>query len=230
MASPGSSLHPMPPSVTHLPGLTCNGSTRFGPVSDAHEGLKSAIAAVLAGASWQRCRTHFARNLLTRVPKHSQDLVAAAVRSVFAQPTPEEVHAQHRRVVEQLVQRFPQAAAMLEEAGPDILAFAAFPKEHWRQIWSNNPQERLNKELRRRTDVVGIFPNREAIIRLVGAVLCEQHDDWAVARPSMSQESLAGAVRKQESQQITEAGRPQLDRPAAWSPKEMTRCPTRTPP
>ncbi len=183
-------------------------------VSDAHEGLKSAIAAVLTGASWQRCRTHFARNLLTRVPKHAQDLVAAAVRSIFAQPTPEEVHAQHARVVAQL-ERFPKAAVMLEEAGPDILAFAAFPKEHWRQIWSNNPQERLNKELRRRTDVVGIFPNRDSIIRLVGAVLCEQHDDWAVARRYMSQESLARAVGGQEPQQITEAGTPQLASAAA---------------
>ena len=183
-------------------------------VSDAHEGLKSAIAAVLTDASWQRCRTHFARNLLTRVPKHAQDLVAAAVRSIFAQPTPEEVHAQHARVVAQL-ERFPKAAVMLEEAGPDILAFAAFPKEHWRQIWSNNPQERLNKELRRRTDVVGIFPNRDSIIRLVGAVLCEQHDDWAVARRYMSQESLARAVGGQEPQQITEAGTRQIASAAA---------------
>lgn len=183
-------------------------------VSDAHEGLKSAIAAVLTGASWQRCRTHFARNLLTRVPKHAQDLVAAAVRSIFAQPTPEEVHAQHARVVAQL-ERFPKAAVMLEEAGPDILAFAAFPKEHWRQIWSNNPQERLNKELRRRTDVVGIFPNRDSIIRLVGAVLCEQHDDWAVARRYMSQESLARAVGGQEPLQIKEEGTRQLASAAA---------------
>lgn len=183
-------------------------------VSDAHEGLKSAIAAVLTGASWQRCRTHFARNLLTRVQKNAQDLVAAAVRSIFAQPTPEEVHAQHARVVAQL-KPFAKAAEMLEEAGPDILAFAAFPKEHWRQIWSNNPQERLNKELRRRTDVVGIFPNREAIIRLVGAVLCEQHDDWAVARRYMSQESLARAVGGQEPQQITEAGTRQIASAAA---------------
>ncbi|MBP7126095.1 transposase [Myxococcota bacterium] len=183
-------------------------------VSDAHECLKAAVAAVLPGASWQRCRTHFARNLLTRVPKSAQPLVAAALRSIFAQPSPEDVRAQHVRVVAQ-IERFPQAAALLEEAGPDILAFAAFPKEHWRQIWSNNPQERLNKKLRRRTGVVGIFPDREAIIRLVGAVLCEQHDDWAVARRPMSQESLAGSVRKQDSQQITEAGMPQLDSPAA---------------
>jgi transposase-like protein len=191
--------------TTFLRGLVARGLSGVQlAVSDAHEGLKAAIAAVLPGASWQRCRTHFARNLLTRVPKQAQDLVAAAVRSIFAQPSPEEVHAQHARVVAQL-ERFPQAAELLEEAGPDILAFAAFPKEHWRQIWSNNTQERLNRELRRRTDVVGIFPNRDAIIRLVGAVLCEQHDDWAVARRYMSQESLARTAKGPEYQQIVEA-------------------------
>jgi len=139
-------------------------------ISDAHEGLKAAIAAVLPGAGWQRCRTHFARNLLSRVPKSAQDFVAALNRSIFAQPNAEEVWAQHARVVEQLFGRFHQAAALLEEAGADILAFTAFPKEHWRQIWSNNPQERLIKEIRRRTNVVSIFPNRETVIRLVGAV------------------------------------------------------------
>jgi transposase-like protein len=162
-------------------------------VSDAHPGLKEAIAAVLPGAAWQRCRTHFMRNLLTRVPKAAHGLVATLVRSIFAQPTAEEVWAQQGRVVEQLAARFPQAAQLLEEAGPDILAFAAFPAEHWRQLWSNNPQERLIREIRRRTDVVGIFPDRAAIIRLVGAVLAEQNDEWAVARRYMSAESLAKA-------------------------------------
>jgi transposase-like protein len=179
-------------------------------ISDAHEGLKAAIAAVLPGASWQRCRTHFMRNLLTRVAKSTQDFVAAAVRSIFAQPSPEEVHAQHRRVVAQLEKGFPQASALLEEAGPDVLAFAAFPKEHWRQIWSNNPQERLNKELRRRTDVVGIFPNRAAVIRLVGAVLCEQNDEWIDTRRYMSQDSLQRAIRPQERQQLEEAANKQI--------------------
>jgi putative transposase len=160
-------------------------------VSDAHAGLREAVAAVLPGASWQRCRTHFIRNLLTRVPKSAQGLVATLVRSVFAQPDAASTLAQHARVVEQLQERFPAAADLLADAAGDLLAFTAFPKEHWRQIWSNNPQERLNKELRRRTDVVGIFPNRDAVVRLVGAVLAEQHDEWAVARRYMSAESLA---------------------------------------
>jgi transposase-like protein len=159
-------------------------------ISDAHQGLKAAIAKALPGASWQRCRTHFARNLLSRVPRSAQDLVAAMNRSIFAQITAEEVRRQHGRVIKQLCERFPQAAELLEEAAEDILAFTAFPKEHWRQIWSNNPQERLIREIRRRTDVVSIFPNREAIIRLVGAVLAEQDDEWLCARRYMSLHSM----------------------------------------
>jgi putative transposase len=159
-------------------------------ISDSHEGLKQAIAAVLPGAGWQRCRVHFLRNLLTRVPKSMQTLVATLVRSIFAQPEQEAVWAQHGRIVEQLQERFPQAAALLADVGSEVLAFADFPKEHWRQIWSNNPQERLNREVRRRTDVVGIFPNRAAVLRLVGAVLAEQHDEWAVARRYLSVDSL----------------------------------------
>ncbi len=162
-------------------------------ISDAHPGLVDAIASTLPGASWQRCRTHFLRNLLTRVPKSAGPFVATLVRSIFAQPDAAAVHAQFDRVIEQLAERFPAAAEMLEGAGPDILAFTSFPQPHWRQIWSNNPQERLNKEIRRRTDVVGIFPNRDAVIRLVGMVLCEQHDEWAVVRRYMSAESLAKA-------------------------------------
>ncbi len=155
-------------------------------VSDAHPGLRDAIDSVLRGASWQRCRTHFVRNLLTRVPKAAHAIVATYVRTIFMQPDAESVRAQHARTVEQLRNRFPKAAALLEEAAEELLAFTAFPKEHWRQIWSNNPQERLNREIRRRTDVVGIFPNRDSIIRLVGAVLCEIHDDWAVVRRYMT--------------------------------------------
>src|SRR5881296_3535271 len=163
--------------------------------SDAHPGLVDAIAATLTGASWQRCRTHFMRNLLTRVPKSAQGFVATMVRSIFAQPDADSVLEQHSRIAAQLEGRFPEAAALLEQAGPEILAFTSFPKEHWRQLWSNNSLERLNKEIRRRTDVVGIFPNRAAVIRLVGAVLAEQNDEWAVAsRRYMSVESLAKAL------------------------------------
>ena len=162
-------------------------------ISDAHGGLKDAIAAVLPGAAWQRCRTHFMRNLLARVPKSAHGIVAPLVRSIFDQPDAEAVWAQHGRIVAQLEGRFDAAAELLADAAHEILAFTAFPKPHWCQIWSNNPQERLNKEVRRRTDVVGIFPNRAAVIRLVGAVLAEQHDEWQVARRYMSQESLATA-------------------------------------
>ncbi len=134
------------------------------------------------------------RNLLTRVPKSVQPFVATMVRTIFAQPSATEVAAQLARVCEQLGVRFPQVAAMLEAAAPDVTAFAAFPTEHWRQIWSNNPQERLNREIRRSSDVVGIFPNRDAVIRLVGMVLAEQHDEWAVARRYMSGGSLAAVT------------------------------------
>ena len=151
-------------------------------ISDAHQGLKNAIATVFAGASWQRCRTHFMTNLLTRVPKRSQPGVATMVRTIYKQLSPEEVHAQADRVIVQLQEHFPQAAQMLADALPDILAFTAFPVSHWQKLWSNNPLERLNKEIRRRTDVVGIFPNRAATRRLVGAVLAEQHDEWAEGR------------------------------------------------
>jgi putative transposase len=133
------------------------------------------------------------RNLLTRVPKAAQALVATLVRTIFAQSDATQVQAQFGRVVDQLESQFPAAAEFLIGAQSDLLAFASFPVEHWRQIWSNNNQERLNKELRRRTDVVGIFPNRPALIRLAGAVLAEQHDEWAVARRYMSAESLAKA-------------------------------------
>jgi len=161
-------------------------------ISDDHTGLVDAIASVLPGASWQRCRTHYLKNLLTKVPKSSQSMVAAMVRTIFTQPTPGEVQAQHRRVVDHLHQvGLLDAADHLDQAANDILTFTGFPKAHWRQIWSNNPQERLNKEIRRRTNVVGIFPTRGSVIRLVGALLAEQHDEWAIARRYMSLESLA---------------------------------------
>ncbi|MGH2876692.1 MAG: IS256 family transposase [Solirubrobacteraceae bacterium] len=159
-------------------------------VSDAHQGLRDAIAAVFTGAAWQRCRTHFMTNLLTRVPKSAQPMVATVVRSIFEQPSGDEVRAQHARVVAQLTPRFPDAARLLADAAHEVLAFAAFPQPHWRKVRSNNPQERLNLEIRRRTDVVGIFPNRQAVVRLVGAVLAEQHDEWLVGRRYLADESL----------------------------------------
>ena len=174
--------------------------------SDAHPGLVDAIAATLPGAGWQRCRTHAMRNLLTRVPKSAQSFVATMVRTIFAQPDAQTVHEQHRRIVDQLEQRFPEAAAPLEEAAADLLAFTSFPKEHWRQLWSNNSLERLNKEIRRRTDVVGIFPDRPSVIRLVGAVLAEQNDEWAVAsRRYMSAESIAKALHDPEPGESADA-------------------------
>jgi putative transposase len=179
-------------------------------ISDAHCGLTDAVAAVLPGASWQRCRTHFMRNLLSRVPKSAHGIVAPLVRSIFDQPDADSVWAQHARIVEQLEGRFDAAAELLAEAAGDILAFAAFPKAHWRQIWSNNPHERLNKEVRRRTDVVGIFPNRAAVIRLVGAVLAEQHDEWQVCRRYMSHDSLTAARKRPDAPANDQEDQPAL--------------------
>ena len=173
-------------------------------ISDAHQGLKGAIAAVLHGASWQRCRVHFIRNLLALVPKSAAEMVAATVRTVFAQPDAESAREQWRAVADRFRTSFPRVADLLDEAEADVLAYLAFPREHWRQIWSNNPLERLNKEVKRRTDVVGIFPNAAAVVRLVGAVLAEQHDEWQVARRYFSAESLA-KLRKETTTDPTPA-------------------------
>src|SRR6478735_4875081 len=161
--------------------------------SDAHAGLVEAIGATLPDASWQRCRTHYAANLMSVTPKSQWGWVRALLHSVYDQPDAESVNAQFDRVLEGLYEKLPQVAEHLELARADILAFTIFPKEIWRQIWSNNPNERLNREIRRRTDVVGIFPNREAIIRLVGAVLAEQHDEWAEQRRYLGLEALKNA-------------------------------------
>ena len=160
-------------------------------ISDAHGGLTAAIAAVLHGASWQRCRVHFLRNLLALGPKAAQEMVAATIRTVFAQPDPALAREQWRKVADGFRGKFPRVAELMDGAEADVLAYLAFPREHWRQIWSTNPLERLNKELKRRTDVVGIFPNDTAVVRLVGAILAEQHDEWQVSRRYFSAESLA---------------------------------------
>jgi len=147
-------------------------------VSDAHQGLKAAIRAVLPGAGWQRCRVHFARNVTARVGSHRSSPVNALISTVFAQTTPEAVTACYQQVASSLAAGFPDVAAMLDEAEPDLTAFAVMPREHWRKIWSNNPIERLNREIKRRADVVQIFPDRDSVTRLIGAVLAEQHEEW----------------------------------------------------
>ncbi|HET8586565.1 MAG TPA: IS256 family transposase [Candidatus Limnocylindria bacterium] len=159
--------------------------------SDAHEGLRQAIGAVLHGVTWQRCRVHFVRNALSLVPKSAQQLVAASIRTAFAEPTPDLAQQRWRQVADGFRDRWPRLATLLDDAEADVLAYRAFPSAHWRQIWSTNPLERLNKELKRRTDVVGIFPNQAAVVRLVGALLAEQHDEWQVGRKYFSAESLA---------------------------------------
>jgi transposase-like protein len=161
-------------------------------ISDAHEGLKGAIGAVLLGAAWQRCRVHFLRNVLTRIPRGSAEMVLAAIRTIFAQPDAAAVRDQLDEIATKLEPRFPAVAGMLAEAREDVTAFTAFPVGHWRKVWSTNPLERVNKEIKRRTDVVGIFPNEAAILRLAGAVLLEVHDEWAIAeRRYLSESSMA---------------------------------------
>ena len=174
--------------------LTARGLTGVRLVtSDGHRGLVEAIGAALPGASWQRCRTHYAANLMSATPKSSWPWVRALLHSVYDQPDAASVGAQFDRVLDAVTDKLPQVAEHLDTARADVLAFTAFPKELWRQIWSNNPQERLNREIRRRTDVVGIFPDRDALIRLVGAVLAEQHDEWIEGRRYLGLDVLAKA-------------------------------------
>lgn len=159
--------------------------------SDAHEGLKQAISAVLAGSTWQRCRVHFMRNVLSQVAKRDGPEVLERIRSIFAQTTAEEARQHLHAAAATLERKHPKVAAMLEEAEADLLAYTAFPQPHWRKIWSTNPLERLNREVKRRTRVVGIFPNRKSVIRLVGACLMEQDDEWLSGRRYISEESMA---------------------------------------
>lgn len=150
-------------------------------ISDAHSGLKAAITRVFQGAGWQRCKVHLMRNLLAHVPKTHKEMIAATVRTVFAQPDPESTRDQLRQVVGMLETRYPGAAQLLSDAESDVTAYAEFPRPHWRKIASTNPLERVHKEIKRRSNVVGIFPDDASVIRLVGAVLAEVHDEWQTA-------------------------------------------------
>ena len=173
--------------------------------SDAHAGLVAAIGGTLPGASWQRCRTHYSTNLMAVTPKASWPWVKTLLHSVYDQPDADSVHAQYDRIIGALSEKLPRVADHLDAARPDLLAFTAFPKQIWKQIWSNNPQERLNKEIRRRTDVVGIFPDRTALIRLVGAVLAEQHDEWIEGRRYLGLDVLARSRNDKPTDSSTES-------------------------
>jgi transposase-like protein len=159
-------------------------------VSDAHEGLKDAIAQVFSGASWQRCRVHFMRNVLAYIPHGEKSLVSALLRTIFTQPSRRDADLQWQQVSDQMRKRWPQAAALMDDAQQDVLAYMAFPVEHWTRLYSTNPLERLNKEVKRRTDVVGVFPDPAAVIRLVGAVLQEVDDEWQAGKRYFSLESM----------------------------------------
>jgi len=160
-------------------------------ISDSHRGLTGAVTTVLQGAAWQRCRVHFMRNALAKVNKGHAEMVAATIRTIFAQPTTDTVRAHVDTVADTLESQFPTVAALLREAKEDLTAFAGFPHAHWRKIWSTNPLERLNREVKRRTDVVGIFPNTDALLRLAACVLIEAHDEWQDSdRRYLSEESM----------------------------------------
>ncbi len=161
-------------------------------ISDHHLGLKQAIAKVFVGAAWQRCRVHFLRNALSRVPRGSAQMVAAAIKTIFAQPDAPHLRHQLGEVASMLRPQFPEVAVQLIDAAEDLLAFSAFPPAHWTKLWSTNPLERVNAEIKRRTNVVGIFPDDAAVLRLITAVCVEQHDEWLVAeRRYLSEESMA---------------------------------------
>jgi putative transposase len=173
-------------------------------ISDAHAGLRGAIDAVLIGATWQRCRVHFVRNVLARVPKGSAEMVAAAIRTIFAQPDAGTVRTQLDSIAAMLGRQFPIVETMLHDAAGDVTAFADFPSQHWKKIWSTNPLERLNREVKRRADVVGVFPNPKALERLAGAVLAEQHDEWQVGeRRYLSEGSMAEITRDRNTDGAT---------------------------
>jgi len=174
-------------------------------ISDQHAGLVAALRRSFQGASHQRCRVHFARNLLALVPKSHQDMVAAVFRTIFAQPDPATVAATWDQVRDQLGERFPKIATLMDEAKAEVLAFATFPRTHWSKVWSTNPLERLNKEIKRRARVVGIFPTEASVIRLVGAVLADVHDEWQAGdRRYLSEGSMASLYPERETLNVAE--------------------------
>jgi transposase-like protein len=174
-------------------------------ISDQHAGLVAALRRVFQGASHQRCRVHFARNLLALVPKSHQDMVAAVFRTIFAQPDPDTVAATWDQVRDQLADRFPRIGPLMDDAKAEVLAFCAFPRVHWSKIWSTNPLERVNKEVKRRARVVGIFPNQASVIRLVGAVLADVHDEWQAGdRRYLSEASMALLYPERDTQPVAE--------------------------
>ncbi len=174
-------------------------------ISDDHLGLKAAVSEVMIGSSWQRCRVHFMRNVLARVSRANAHMVAAAIGTIFAQPDASSVREQFGRIVATLTGEFPEVASMLEDAREDLLAFSVFPAEHWRKVWSTNPLERVHREIKRRTDVVGVFPNDAAVSRLVTAVVVETHDEWAVAERRYLSETSMAQLRRREADPVLEA-------------------------
>ena len=181
--------------------------------SDAHAGIRAAVRAILPGASWQRCRVHFARNITSRLGSARSKPVNALVSTIFAQTSREAVAAQYKHVIDALRDPFPEIARMLIDAEPDLTAFAAFPREHWTKIWSNNPIERLNREIKRRADVVQVFPDSESARPLIGSVLLEQHEEWQYGeRRYLSQTSLRHLTDMLHTDNSTDGagGRPAL--------------------
>ncbi len=200
-------------------------------ISDAHEGLRSSIERVMLGAAWQRCRVHFMRNVLARVPRGSQEMVAAAIRTVFAQPGATAVADQLDSIATKLGRQFPAVEtmlreAMLREAATDVCAFAAFPTAHWKKVWSTNPLERVNKEIKRRTNVVGIFPNEAGVLRLAGSILLEVHDEWQIAERRYLSEGSSG--RSQNGATSRRARWRSSTRPTTMEPRQRRWEPTRS--
>jgi putative transposase len=174
-------------------------------ISDQHAGLVAALRRTFQGASHQRCRVHFARNLLALVLKSHQDMVAAVFRTIFAQPDPATVSTTWDQVRDQLADRFPKIGPLMDDAKAEVLAFSAFPRTHWTKVWSTNPLERLNKEIKRRARVVGIFPNEASVIRLVGAVLADVYDEWQAGdRRYLSEGSMALLYPERDTQPVVE--------------------------